>query len=166
MMLRQSNDAIVIVVGDVEGCHLPLSINLVLQKEKWWKLLANTPQKESRVFVCPLFYGALVQILQNFSCSPVLRSQTRSKMRCGFVVLMKTSSKSMVFSNHQKKNDWPAAFLFSCWSFVSLHIGFKIYWCAIALSNRSKTSQDASKDHYPAFPSKKRRCCVEFGNVR
>jgi hypothetical protein len=24
-------------------------------------------------------------------------------MRCGFVVLMKTSSKSMVFSNHQKK---------------------------------------------------------------
>jgi hypothetical protein len=39
--------------------------------------------KENQVFIRPLFYGALVQILQECSTSPVLMSQTRSKMRCG-----------------------------------------------------------------------------------
>jgi hypothetical protein len=53
-----------------------------------------------------------------------------------------------------------------CWSFLSLYRGFKFRSCAIELSNRSKTSREASKDHYLAFPSEKRRCCVEIRNVR
>jgi hypothetical protein len=52
------------------------------------------------------------------------------------------------------------------WSFVSLERGFKFGSCANGLSVRSKTSRDASKDHYHAFPSEKRRCCVEIGNVK
>jgi hypothetical protein len=53
-----------------------------------------------------------------------------------------------------------------CWSFLSLDGGFKFRSCAIAVSNRYKTSRQASKDHYLAFPSEKRHCCVEFRNVR
>jgi hypothetical protein len=41
--------------------------------------------KESRVFFCPLFYSSPVQKLHNFQSYPVLRSQTRSKMMCGFM---------------------------------------------------------------------------------
>ena len=52
------------------------------------------------------------------------------------------------------------------WTFVSLERGFKFRSCAIELSVRSKTSWDASKHHYLAFPSEKRRCCVEIRNVR
>jgi hypothetical protein len=51
-------------------------------------------------------------------------------------------------------------------SLLSLERGFKFGSCAIALSVGSNTSQDTSKDHYLAFPSKKRRCCVEMRNVR
>jgi hypothetical protein len=54
----------------------------------------------------------------------------------------------------------------SCWSFVSFDEGFKFQLCAKnVVSNCSKTRQDASKDHYHAFPWEKRRCCVEAGNV-
>jgi hypothetical protein len=53
-----------------------------------------------------------------------------------------------------------------CWSFVSLYRGFKFQLCAIVVSVCSKTSRDASKDHYLAFLSEKRRCCVEIRNVR
>jgi hypothetical protein len=55
---------------------------------------------------------------------------------------------------------------FPCSSFVFLCRGFKCWSCAIALSNHSKTSRDASKDHYHAFPWQNRRCCVEAGNMR
>jgi hypothetical protein len=53
-----------------------------------------------------------------------------------------------------------------CWSFVSLQRGIKFQPCASGLSNRSKTSREASKDHYLAFPLENRCCCVEFRNVR
>jgi hypothetical protein len=44
--------------------------------------------------------------------------------------------------------------------------GFNFRSCAIELSVCSKTSRDTSKDHYLAFPSEKRHCCVEIRNVR
>jgi hypothetical protein len=83
------NDVIAIVAGHAERCGLPLLIDLVLQfkcaKRKCAKQLANTRQKESRVFFCPLFYGVPVQKLHNFQSYPVLRSQTRLFLMCGFM---------------------------------------------------------------------------------
>jgi hypothetical protein len=40
------------------------------------------------------------------------------------------------------------------WSFLSLDVGFKFQSCANGLSGCSKTSRDASKDHYNAFQCK------------
>jgi hypothetical protein len=47
------------------------------------------------------------------------------------------------------------------WTSVSLERGFKFGSCANGLSVRSKTSRDASKDHYLAFPSKKEMLLCE-----
>jgi hypothetical protein len=94
LSLGGCNDAIVIVVGDTEGCHLPLSINLVLQlvwqRKSNPKQLAITRQKKSQVFFCPLFYRPLfygdpVENLQDFPFCPVLRSETRLHLMCGFM---------------------------------------------------------------------------------
>jgi hypothetical protein len=54
-------------------------------KEVCAKQLAFAGQKEVEIFFCPLFYRDLVQILRECSTPPVLMSQTRSKMRCGFM---------------------------------------------------------------------------------
>jgi hypothetical protein len=51
-------------------------------------------------------------------------------------------------------------------SFVSFDGGFKFQSCAIPLSVHSKTSWDASKDLYHAFPSQNNRFCSVIGNVK
>jgi hypothetical protein len=54
----------------------------------------------------------------------------------------------------------------SSWRCLSWHRGFKFHSCAIVFPNRSKTSQDAWKDDYHAFPLQHRQCYVVAENVR
>jgi hypothetical protein len=91
--------------------------------------------KESRVFVCQLFYGALVQKLHGFSSCPVLRLQT--SLLWMFVLNYLVIS----YKNFKQKKRPTCS---PCWSFVSLQWGLKFGSCAIAISGHCKTSRDAS----------------------
>jgi hypothetical protein len=118
----------------------------------------------SGVFLCPLFYGDPVQQLQ---------------ISTG---IQYNSYRPSHFAHTQganKTKKWPVVLHFAiAWcfsiikinagllSFLSLQRGFNFQPCAIAVSVRCKTSRDASKDHYLAFPLQNRRCCVKFRNVR
>jgi hypothetical protein len=90
--------------------------------------------KESRVFLCPFFYGDPVHILQDFLSWPVLRSQTR------FYRFSKESARlsSIITVFFQASKLMPACS--PCWSFLSLDGGFRFRSCANGLSVCSMTS--------------------------
>jgi hypothetical protein len=112
----------------------------------------------SGVFLCPLFYGNPVQKLQAFPFCPYSRSKQDQKLTCGFMFQWRHLAIAWCF--------WIIKINASLLSFLSLQRGFNFQPCAIAVSVHCKTSRDASKDHYLAFPLQNRRCCVEFRNVR
>jgi hypothetical protein len=80
--------------------------NSSVAKEKWMKRLTFVWQKESPVFVRPLFYSFPVEILQEFSSSQYSRSKQDQKMMCGLLIWKRSawlSSNVTVFLRASKK---------------------------------------------------------------
>ena len=98
-------------------------------------------------FFC--FYGQTVQKLQAFPFSPYSRCKQDRKMRFGLcfnesaVFYLALSSGFEII----KIKTCQLSFLFSSWSILSLHRGFKFRSCVKAVSIRCKTSRDALKSH-------------------
>jgi hypothetical protein len=75
------NDAIATAIGDAEGCHLPWWVNFELEM----CLQTKSERNNVSLFFLLFFYGDPVQKLQGFPFCPVLMSETRLLLMCGFM---------------------------------------------------------------------------------